>query len=48
MDARKRLYPTEKEERAYRELKERYGFNDAVVVKSVDTRQPPQKKRKAS
>ena len=29
-----RLYRTDKEERTYRELKERYGFKDAVVVKS--------------
>jgi DNA-binding transcriptional regulator LsrR (DeoR family) len=29
-----RLYRTDKEERTYRELKQRYGFKDAVVVKS--------------
>ena len=28
-----RLYPTEKEERIYRELKERYGIQDALVIK---------------
>ena len=30
-----RLYPTQKEERDYRELKERYGFRDALVVNGV-------------
>ena len=29
-----RLYPTEKEERRYRELKKRYGLQDAMVVES--------------
>tara|TARA_Y100000310_G_scaffold86197_1_gene83053 strand:- start:179 stop:358 length:180 start_codon:yes stop_codon:yes gene_type:complete len=28
-----RLYKTDKEERIYRELKEKYGIKDAVVVK---------------
>lgn len=30
-----RLYPTVKEERQYRELKEKYGFKDAVANKSL-------------
>ena len=32
-----RLYPTVKEEREYRELKEKYGFrDDAVDMRSAD------------
>ena len=29
-----RLYRTDEEERTYRELKEKYGLKDAVVIKS--------------
>jgi len=29
-----RLYPTEKEERKFQELKEKYGLKDSVVVKA--------------
>ena len=30
-----RMYPTEREERLYRQLKIRYGIKDALIVKSM-------------
>jgi hypothetical protein len=47
MDARKRLYPTDSEEQTFRELKERYGFRDAVVVRSQPKKGKPKPARSA-
>ena len=44
MDAPKRLYRTEKEERLLREAEERYGFRDVVVSDSAETKQRRRKK----
>ena len=41
----KRLYPTEQEEREYRELKERYGFRDALVVKAEPDQESQEQQR---
>jgi len=42
MEAAKRLYPTQREERLGREMKEKFGLKDAVIIRepSKPTREP--------